>query len=77
VQAVVDELVAEVTERVDNAVENGRIDQTEADEKLAEAEAKITDMVNNGAPPTPGLTARNVTCQRYECPGSDARGVTP
>jgi polyhydroxyalkanoate synthesis regulator phasin len=50
VQAVVDELVAEVTERVDNAVENGRIDQAEADEKLAEAEAKITDMVNNGRP---------------------------
>ena len=49
-QAVVDELVAEVTERVDNAVENGRIDQAEADEKLAEAEAKITDMVNNGRP---------------------------
>jgi polyhydroxyalkanoate synthesis regulator phasin len=50
VQAVVDELVAEVTERVDNAVENGRIDQAEADEKLVEAEAKITDMVNNGRP---------------------------
>ncbi len=50
VQAVVDELVAEVTERVDNAVENGRIDQAEADEKLAEAEARITDMVNNGRP---------------------------
>lgn len=50
VQAVIDELVAEVTERVDNAVENGRIDQTEADQKLAEAEAKITDMVNNGRP---------------------------
>jgi hypothetical protein len=50
VQAVIDELVAEVAERVDNAVENGRIDQAEADEKLAEAEAKITDMVNNGRP---------------------------
>jgi hypothetical protein len=50
VDAVVDELVAEVTERLDNAVENGRIDQAEADEKLAEAEAKITDMVNNGRP---------------------------
>ena len=50
VQAVVDELVAEVTERVDNAVENGRIDQAEADEKLADAEARITDMVNNGRP---------------------------
>ena len=50
VQDVIDELVAEVTERVDNAVENGRIDQTEADQKLADAEARITDMVNNGRP---------------------------
>jgi len=49
-QAVVDELVAELTERVDNAVENGRIDQAEADQKLADAETKITDMVNNGRP---------------------------
>jgi polyhydroxyalkanoate synthesis regulator phasin len=50
VQAVIDELVAEVTERIDNAVEDGRIDQAEADEKLADAEARITDMVNNGRP---------------------------
>ena len=49
-QAVVDELVGELTERVDNAVENGRLDQADADEKLAEAEAKITDRVNNGRP---------------------------
>jgi polyhydroxyalkanoate synthesis regulator phasin len=49
-QAVIDELVAEVQERVDNAVENGRIDQAEADQKLADAEARITDMVNNGRP---------------------------
>lgn len=50
VQAVIDELVGELEERVDNAVENGRIDQAEADEKLADAEARITDMVNNGRP---------------------------
>jgi polyhydroxyalkanoate synthesis regulator phasin len=50
VQAVIDELVTEVNERVNNAVEDGRIDQAEADEKLAEAEARITDMVNNGRP---------------------------
>ena len=49
-QAVIDELVAEVQERVDNAVENGRIDQAEADQKLADAEARFTDMVNNGRP---------------------------
>jgi len=49
-QAVIDELVAELIERVDNAVENGRIDQAEADQKLADAETKITDMVDNGRP---------------------------
>lgn len=49
-QAVVDELVAEVSERLTNAVENGRLDQAEADQKLADATAKITDMVNNGRP---------------------------
>ena len=50
VQAVVDELVAELDERLDNAVENGRLDQSEADQKLTDAEARITDMVNNGRP---------------------------
>ncbi len=50
VQAVVDELVAELDERLDNAVENGRLDQADADQKLADAEAKITDMVTNGRP---------------------------
>ena len=49
-QAVIDELVAELNERVDDAVENGRIDQVEADQKLADAETKITDMVDNGRP---------------------------
>ncbi len=49
-QAVVDELVAEVKERLDNAVADGRIDQAEADQKLADATTKITDMVENGRP---------------------------
>jgi hypothetical protein len=49
-QVVIDELVGELEERVNNAVENGRIDQAEADEHLADSEAKITDMVNNGRP---------------------------
>lgn len=52
-QAVVDELVGELTERIDNAVEDGRIEQAEADQKIADAEAKITDMVNNGRPDRP------------------------
>ena len=50
VQEVVDELVGELQERLDNAVADGRFDQAEADEKAADAEAKITDMVNNGRP---------------------------
>jgi len=49
-QAVIDELVVELTERTNNAVEKGRLDQAEADQKLADAEAKITDLVNNGRP---------------------------
>ena len=49
-QEVVDELVGELQERLDNAVADGRFDQAEADEKAADAEAKITDMVNNGRP---------------------------
>ena len=57
VQAVVDELVAELDERLTNAVENGRIDQAEADEKLADAEARITDRVNNGRPERGGADA--------------------
>jgi len=55
-QAVVDELVGELTERLDAAVENGRLDQAEADEKLADANVKITDMVNNGRPDRPADT---------------------
>ena len=50
VQEVVDELVGELQERLDNAVADGRFDQAEADEKAADAEAKITHMVNNGRP---------------------------
>ncbi len=48
VQDVVDELVNELDERLTNAVDNGRIDQAEADEQLADAEARITDRVING-----------------------------
>ncbi len=44
--AVVDALMADAEERLDEAVANGRIDATEADEKLAEIEERITDLVN-------------------------------
>lgn len=52
-QAVIDELVSEYQERLDNAVENGRLEQAEADERLAEATERITTMVNDGMPARP------------------------
>jgi polyhydroxyalkanoate synthesis regulator phasin len=49
-QAVVDAIVTELTERVDAAVAEGRIDAEEAAEKLDGAEERISDRVNNGRP---------------------------
>lgn len=48
--ALVDEIVGEVAERIAQGVENGRLDRAEADEKLAEVEARVADMVDNGHP---------------------------
>lgn len=39
-------LVGEIEERLDLAVENGRITEEEKDEHLANAEEKVTDLVN-------------------------------
>lgn len=46
VATIVDQLVAEAQERLDAAVTDGRLTQDEADEKLADMETKITEMVN-------------------------------
>ncbi len=46
VDAVVDALVADMTERVEAAVEAGRMSEEEAAEKLEGAEDKATDFVN-------------------------------
>jgi hypothetical protein len=45
VDELVDVLVADAMERIDAAVESGRIDQATADEKAAELEARITERV--------------------------------
>ncbi len=45
-QTVIDALVEARTERIAERVENGRLTQEEADEKLADLETKITDRVN-------------------------------
>jgi len=49
-QAVVDAIVAELTERVDGAVADGKIDAERAAERLEGAEERISDRVNNGRP---------------------------
>ncbi len=46
--ALIASLVADVEEKLDEAVANGRITQEEADEKLAEATERITTFVNEG-----------------------------
>jgi hypothetical protein len=45
-QQVIDDLMAAVEERLDQAVDNGRLSQERVDELLAELEERITDMVN-------------------------------
>jgi hypothetical protein len=47
---LVDFMVSQAEERLAQAVEDGKIDQTEADEKLAEIEEKITEKVNSEIP---------------------------
>jgi polyhydroxyalkanoate synthesis regulator phasin len=49
-EELIDFLVSKADERLAQAVENGRIDQAEADEKLVEIEEKITEMVNSEIP---------------------------
>ena len=47
-------LVGQAEERLDQAVADGKIDQAEADEKLAEVTEKITEMVNREIPEDAG-----------------------
>ena len=47
-------LVGQAEERLDQAVADGKIEQAEADEKLAEVTDKITEMVNSEIPEDAG-----------------------
>ena len=49
-QVLIDGLLAEVSAQVYAVVESGRIDMDRAAERLAEAEARITTVVNEGRP---------------------------
>ncbi len=54
-QDVIDALVGRAEERLATAVENGRIDEATADERLADVEQKVTDFVNGDLDlPDPG-----------------------
>lgn len=47
-------LLAQIEEQVSDAVANGRIDQAQADEILADAPGRIDDLINSEGPPFPG-----------------------
>lgn len=53
VQVVIDALVAEAETRIAEHVANGDITQEQADERLADVESRITDMVNGVRPERP------------------------
>ncbi len=66
VQTVIDALVAARKAKLDEKVAAGEITQAEADEKLAKATERITELVNNGFP------------ERAERPtGASGNGATP
>ncbi len=49
-QQVIDALVAEAQARLDRLVEDGRLEESEVAERLAEATERITELVNEGVP---------------------------
>ena len=51
---IADALVAAQTERLQQAVEDGRLTQEEADEKIAKMEANILEHLESGEPGTGG-----------------------
>ena len=73
--AVIDVMVADANERIDEAVENDRIDAAEADEKRAEAEERITALVNEGRPERPRVEARQERRQESTQEIADLIGV--
>jgi hypothetical protein len=54
VEKVVDALVAEAQQRLAGAVAAGRLTQAQADERLKDVRARITDRVNATRPARPG-----------------------
>jgi hypothetical protein len=55
VQKVIDALVAEAKQRLADAVKDGRLTQAQADQRLKDLTARITERVNSTAPARPGF----------------------
>ena len=54
VQKVIDALVAEAKQRLADAVKDGRLTQAQADQRLKDLTARITERVNSAGPGGPG-----------------------
>ena len=66
-EALVDALLADIKTKVDEKVAAGEMTQEEADERLADAEERVTEFVNNTKPPKGGPG-------RPGGPGADGEG---
>jgi hypothetical protein len=78
VDVLVDALVAAQEERIAAAVEDGRITQEQADERLADLEERVTERVNSEAPVGgPGHGPRGDRGNRPGGGGGDEAPGTP
>jgi transcriptional regulator with XRE-family HTH domain len=73
--AVIDLMVANANERIDAAAENGGIGADEVAEKQAEAQERITSLVNEGRPERPGREGRQERRQESAQEMADLIGV--
>lgn len=60
VQVVIDAIVARASERLDQAVEDGRLTDEQAADRLAELTERVTDMVERPMPQRPGAGTDDV-----------------
>jgi dihydroxyacetone kinase DhaKLM complex PTS-EIIA-like component DhaM len=72
VDAVTEDIVAAVTEQINQALENERITQEQADELLADLETRVTDALNGET-----LLGRDGRNERDERGGRGGRGGAP
>lgn len=74
VQTVIDALVAQEKSELDQRVAAGSMTQAQADQHLADATTRITDMVDNGRPGGPGGPGRHGPMAGSGANGSSNQG---